>query len=513
MCIFAAKMLRLTRFINRTLSVRISLTVVLAIATLLTAALFIMFRYSRKALKEEALQKAGQTLEATVQHIDNILLNVEQASGNIYWDLLLHLDEPDKMSHYARLLLEVSPYITGCAIAFEPSYYKEHEHYFMTYFHRTAIPDLRSPTRSLSGKLNTRQSPIIQAETFGNKPYTEQIWYTMTMQAGHPCWINPMKDANAENEAIISFCLPIYGREGKPVGVLGVDVALSLLSEIMLGAKPSPHSYATMLGSDGAYIVHPDSTKVAHHTIYTSLSEASSAQEAALAMLSGETGYRQFKLDGTNNYVFYKPFKRSAVPGRSMEDIGWSIGIVYPEEDIFGDYNRLLYIVLSIAVIGLLLMLVLCQWFTHRQLLPLRLLTKSAHRITEGHFDDPIPVSEQKDEVGRLQNHFRQMQLALANNMGELKRLNSNLRQQSEVLTETYEHAKEADRMKTAFLHNMTNQMLEPVKVIQKNVSTLYNHCQDMEPQETSRLEADIRQQGETITHLLNELLKASEKS
>ena len=161
MCIFAAKMLRLTRFINRTLSVRISLTVVLAIATLLTAALFIMFRYSRKALKEEALQKAGQTLEATVQHIDNILLNVEQASGNIYWDLLLHLDEPDKMSHYARLLLEVSPYITGCAIAFEPSYYKEHEHYFMTYFHRAAIPDLRSPTRSLSGKLNTRQSPII----------------------------------------------------------------------------------------------------------------------------------------------------------------------------------------------------------------------------------------------------------------------------------------------------------------------------------------------------------------
>ena len=60
-----------TRFINKTLSVRISLTVVLAIATLLTVALFIMFRSSRKALKEEALQKAGQTLEATVQRIDN----------------------------------------------------------------------------------------------------------------------------------------------------------------------------------------------------------------------------------------------------------------------------------------------------------------------------------------------------------------------------------------------------------------------------------------------------------
>ncbi len=494
-------MLRLAKFIRKTLSVRISLTVVLAMATLLTAALFIMFRYSRKALREEALQKAIQTLDVTVQNIDNILLNAEQASGNIYWDLLLHLNEPDRMPQYARLLLEASPYITGSAIAFEPDYYKSRGHYYMTYVHRTG-----------SGQLGTSRSPIIQAETFGNKPYTEQIWYTTTIEAGHPCWINPMKNANTEKEAIISFCLPIYGREGRPVGVMGVDISLSQLSDIVLAAKPSPHSYATMLGSDGSYIVHPDSDRVAHHTIYTRLSEKSSARKAALAMLSGETGYKQFRIDGTRSYVFYQPFKRSAVPGRSMEEIGWSVGIVYPEDDIFGTYNRLLYTVLAIAVAGLLLMLVFCHWFTHRQLVPLRLLTSSTRRITEGHFDDLIPDSRQQDEVGRLQNHFRQMQSALAANMGELERLSRTLRQQGKVLTDTYEHAKEADRMKTAFLHNMTNQMTEPVKVIQEDVGRLCHHRQDMEPQEARRLADDIRQQGETITRLLDELLKKSEE-
>ena len=81
-------MAKLTEFIAKTLSVRLSIIVVAALASLLTVALFIMFHYSRKAVKEEALQKASQTLESTVQNIDNILFSVEQASGNIYFLML-----------------------------------------------------------------------------------------------------------------------------------------------------------------------------------------------------------------------------------------------------------------------------------------------------------------------------------------------------------------------------------------------------------------------------------------
>lgn len=76
--------------------------VLVALATLLMAALLIMFSFSRKAVKEEAVQKAEQTLEATIQHIDNILLSVEQASGNIYWKILTHPDQPDKTELYSQ---------------------------------------------------------------------------------------------------------------------------------------------------------------------------------------------------------------------------------------------------------------------------------------------------------------------------------------------------------------------------------------------------------------------------
>ena len=122
-------MKRLFRYFARTLSARLSLMVVQSIAVLLTASVSILLYYSRMAMKDEAFHDASQTLAGTVLNIDNILLCVEQATGNIYWNVLQHLDEPERMTMYCRELLESTPYISGVAIAMEPNYYKERDMY------------------------------------------------------------------------------------------------------------------------------------------------------------------------------------------------------------------------------------------------------------------------------------------------------------------------------------------------------------------------------------------------
>ncbi len=495
-------MIKPVKFHIKTLSVQISLKVVLAVATLLAVALLIMFYFSRKAVKEEARQKAEETLESTVRQVDNILLSVEQSAGNVYWDMINHLDEPERMFLYSRKIVENNPYVAGCAIAFEPYYYKERGQYFMAYLHH------------VYGSRQTSASELVQSETFGTVPYTEQIWYSKPVETGRPCWINPLKNEATEGEVIITFCLPIYVSGGKIIGVLGVDVSLSLLSNIVLSAKPSPNSYATLLGSDGSYIVHPDSEKVFHKTIFTieSYKTNKELRAAGDAMVAGDTGYKHFRQDGIDNYVFYKPFIRADVLGRSMDRTGWSIGIVYPEDDIFGEYNQLLYIVIAIALVGLILLLVGCQTITHRRLLPLRMLAESVQRIAKGHYDDPIPDSHQQDEVGRLQDHFQQMQQALSAHMGELERLTTELRDRGVVLSAAYEQVKEADRVKTAFLQNMTDQMMKPVGIIESNVNMLCGHRQEMDQQEAGKTVDTIKEQGKIVMKLLNDLLDVSQK-
>lgn len=445
--IFAAGMARLSKLINRTLSFRLSLRMMFALATLLMVALLIMFVYSRKAVKEEALMDAEQTLEATVERIDNILLGVEQSAGNIYWKILPHINQPEKVEMYTRKLVEGNPYITDCDIT----------------------------------------------------------WTTDTTKAMG--WLEPQTNT----DAITTYSLPIFDGQ-QQVATMTIDVSLPLISKILLETKPSPNSFCTLLRENGSIVIHPDSSVLNHNILILSKDDDYSMIETAEAMLNGETGYRKVELDGVDYYVFYKPFERANVPGRDSAKLGWSAGVILPEHDIFGDYIRLHYIVFIIAVIGLLLLLMSCYFFIHRQLLPLRQLEKSAQRIAEGCYDEPIPDSRQQDEVGRLQHHFQEMQQSLATRMGEMQQLSATLKERGEELQASYEQAQAADRMKTNFLYNMSDQMMSPISGIYQNVKAIRDHSDNLTEKETNHLVDEIQKRGDKVTALLNQLITESER-
>lgn len=418
-----------------------------ALATLLMAALAIMFGYSRKAIKEEALLGAEQTLASTMERIDNILLGVEQSAGNVYWKILPHLNHPEIIDTYTRKLVEGNPYITNCSI----------------------------------------------------------VWDTDTTKAMG--WVDPQ----SHSDDITIFSLPILNGQQK-VGTMSIDVSLALLSKILLETKPSPNSFCTLLRRDGSIVIHPDSSVLNQNILMLTKDDDYSMKETAEAMLNGESGYEKVELDGKDYYVFYKPFERADVPGRAMATLGWSAAVILPKNDMFGDYIRLHYIVLIIATIGLLLLLVSCFFFIHRQLVPLRQLEKSAQRIAEGCYDEPIPDSRQQDEVGRLQHHFQEMQQSLATRMGEMQQLSATLKERGEELQASYEQAQAADHMKTNFLYNMSDQMMTPVNGIFQSVKAISDSHHELTVQETDHLVDEIQKWGGKVTALLNQLITDSEK-
>ena len=468
--------------------------VVLAMTILLMSSLFFMLHYSKKAIKEEAINNAIQTIDGITNCIDNILLSTEQTTGNFYYMMYDHLNDSNQVKAFSRKVVESNPYITGCAIAFEPNYYKGCDH-FMAYYNRSKDDN----------------SKIERLEQYGNSIYTQQYWYTQALNSSDPKWVNPTVDVEGVTEPIISFCLPLKDANQKVVGVMGVDVSLNMLSDIVLEAKPSPNSYCTILDKAGTYLIHPDSDKLFNQTIFSQAEYESETglRDAVKAMLAGETGYDAFCMKDSERFIFYKPFMRTAVKGRSMEELNWYIGIIFSREDIYGDYEKLLRYIFIFALIGLLVMFILCRFFIHRQLLPLRLLTASAQRIAEGKFDEHIPESRHHDEIGRLQDNFQKMQKSLATHIGELEQLKSTLQEHGEELKKAYNEAQKADRMKTAFLHNMTNQMISPAELINKDVTALCDSNTSTE--NTSKIAEDIQKNGNKITKLLNDLISASE--
>lgn len=491
--------IRLPKYRPRKLSAKLSLAVVAAMAVLLMASLVAMLHYSRIVLKREATQKVAQTLEATVQCVDNILMNVEQTAGNVYFSIGTQLHNEAKLHEYSRRIVEKNYYVQGCAIAMEPGFFHG-QNRFMAYYRRKST-GMDAPT-----------TPVVRLNAFGKTPYTVQNWYTKPMRTGRPGWMRPLDKEIPGEDPIVTYCLPLRDTNGRRVGVLGIDVSLSYLSHFVLETKPSKNSYCTLLDGDGSFLVHPDNRKLQERVNYTETATGAAAaiRTAALAMRNGESGYKAFKMDGNKFFIFYKPFVRKAVPGRTPEELNWSAGIVYPEDDIYGEYNRLLYYVLGIALVGLLLLYVLIRMVIHHQLLPLRLLTASAQRIARGNYNERIPYSAQQDEIGRLQNHFQQMQESLATTMGELEDMKSNIEARGKELKEAYERVQRTDRLKTAFLHNMTNQMVRPALSIYHDAGILGGNSY-LATDEVKRLTDDIQVKSKTITDLLSNLLHMAE--
>jgi len=470
-------------------SLRLNTLVVLEVVILLLVSLGGLLYFTRQALVVESKKDAEQRLEGTVQHVDNVLVGIEQAAGNFYYELLEHLDEPECMPVYCRRLVECDPNIVGCVIAFEQGFFPGHDHY-ITYVHRRKY---NSPELIISDKSE-------------DKSYFKQEWYSETIKTGRPAWMSPEQNKDFVKEPVVVFCLPIRDRSSECVGVMAVALSVNLLSQIVLANKPSPHSYSLLLGHDGTYIIHPDREKLSGQTVFQQpeVAESQSAVAAFKDMIESKTGDQSFVIDDVSWYVFYKPFVRANIPGRSMEALHWSIGTVYPKSDIFGEYNHLVLHVLAIVFIGLLVFYILCRSAIRKQLSPLAYLTVSAERIAEGHYDEPVPDTKRDDEVGVFQQQFQMMQRALDADIRKQQELQATLNERREELRAIHDQIEEDEQVKTTFLHNVTNRMIPPSESILESVNRLSENAQELSLQEANREIDNIKQQSDTILELLS---------
>ena len=386
-------------YFKNSLSTKLSLWIVLFTAVVLVSALGYMFSVSRQAIRQEAVNHATEILENTTLRVNSILERVEVATNNTDWLINRHLDGPDSMFTYSRRLLENNPDLNGCSIAFEPDFFKQKGRYFSAF-------SLRD-----NGEILTTQE--------GNEHYEYfyMDWYQLCKLLDRPVWTEPFIDYNPEDiyskDMIASYCKPIKDRNGKYVGTISVDLSLTWLSNTISAVKPYPHSYSIMIGQGGTFFVHPDSTKLFFHTIFTETLEHEDTALTALghAMQRGEEGMRQLVIDGQESYVFYKP----------LGNTGWSVAIVCPESDIFGAFNRLRRAVTIAVLAGLLFLLLVSIQIITRELKPLRRLADQAGVIAKGNFDETLPESGRVDEIGQLSQSFSDMQRSLAGYIEELK--------------------------------------------------------------------------------------------
>jgi methyl-accepting chemotaxis protein len=137
------------------------------------------------------------------------------------------------------------------------------------------------------------------------------------------------------------------------------------------------------------------------------------------------------------------------------------------------------------------------------------MLTNSAQHIAEGNYNEPVPYTDREDEIGQLQYRFRKMQQSLAMHVSELKQLNESLKSRGEILEKSSEQSIENDRMRSKFLHYISNQMISPGDLIDKSVTKLCNNYHEMSIEDIEKDTEIIKQQSTTILQLLGHIIQA----
>ncbi len=174
--------------------------------------------------------------------------------------------------------------------------------------------------------------------------------------------------------------------------------------------------------------------------------------------------------------------------------------------------TQLQWYVLGITILVLVILFAACLFYINRQLRPLQQLDTVVQRIAEGHFDEPIPPTSRTDEIGHLQRTFHTMQRSITDYLEETHRRNSVLSDHNGALEVAYERAKEADHAKSAFLQNMTDMMVPPVKAINEIVDTIYEEQEHLRLSRISTMAEQMEKQTKIVTSLLSQILDVSEK-
>ena len=481
-----------SRFIPRTLSARIILQTVSYIALLLVPTILAMVIGTRLIIREEIGREVDQALDGIAFRIDNTLLGVEQTSAMIQADIPKYLDHPQELYSLCRKVLAVNPSIDGCAIALNPDDHLFQGKPFMAYLHR-------------------EDEALIAAETFTSRPFTEQEWYVKPLQEGAASWVGPLKNEETETDPLISYVVPIV-TDNVTVAVLGIDLSLSVFTRIAQDYKTSTHSYITLLDKDGSYIVHPDSTRLLHMDSLAELRDAEdpAVMEALQEMVQGQSGRRSFTMDATQYLMAYMPFRPSAYPGRVAGNLGWSVAVIYPENELYNEFDPGFRLSILTTIIGLLLLFAGAYTIPRVSLKPLKKLVIVTRIISNSHYQLPGFESSRTDEVGRLQRQYNKMLKAVAGHMEQLQQLSEKEAANQTVLARTYARTKKAQKHQAAFFDNMTHQMADVTMEIQDNVEKLCAFSAEMGEEETRRVIDSIEKDGVRVTEILNDMLKSN---
>ncbi|HEK0841034.1 TPA: methyl-accepting chemotaxis protein, partial [Pseudomonas aeruginosa] len=193
-------------------------------------------------------------------------------------------------------------------------------------------------------------------------------WYKDAVAAGGLTLTEPYVDA-ATQELIITAATPVKAA-GNTLGVVGGDLSLKTLVQIINSLDFSGMGYAFLVSGDGKILVHPDKEQV-----MKTLSEVYPQNTPKIA-----TGFSEAELHGNTRILSFSPVK-------GLSGLDWYIGISVDKDKAYAMLTKLRTSAIVAALIAVVAIVLLLGMLIRVLMQPLTDMGRAMQDIAQGEGD------------------------------------------------------------------------------------------------------------------------------
>ncbi|MCR5789765.1 MAG: response regulator [Lachnospiraceae bacterium] len=421
-----------------------------------------------RILDEDSDRILSLTVDQSYRDIEAMLNAVEQSVGTIYnyaekraetYDHFL-TDEEERLqfnydiSELGKSIAENTDGAISVYLRYNPDDFGPKEGFWYTYNINDGTWDSAEPTDM----------------SLYDKDDTEHVgWYYIPVETGSPMWMDPYYNGNMGVD-MISYIIP-YFHDGYTVGVIGMDIDLSLLRDFVADINLYESGRAFLVSSQGDIIFHFD------------YPEGVRAKDLTERLIPFVDSVLNTAADEVNTVTGVDGIKRKILTKKLHNDM--FLGLNAPVDEINIPQSTLTIRLLIVSLVIFAMSIAICLLWIRTLIAPLKRMTQVAEHYAAGDYSD-VMNTDSPDEIGILSRSLEAMATSLKNQI---------------------EIADSANRAKSAFLANMSHEIRTPINAILGFDEIILRESSE---DAIRAYAASIKGSGQTLLALINQILDFS---
>lgn len=340
-----------------------------------------MFKANKAEIQSATLSKIN-TIETKIQPAKTLAIALAEVMNGF-----TSYDE-DYLDFLLEKFVSSNVDVVGMSITFKPFEYNRNTGFKSLYCYQEA----------------TDNGHVYIKDRIGPQ-YMFMDWYQIPIESQTPHWSEPYIETRSQT-LIVTYSQLFYKKtkNGRQIaGVVTADLSLDWLANIMKDIKITKSSYAVLLSPEGVFLTHPEPDMAMNESLFSQAELRGDPQLRSIAkkMTAGETGLETIKRD-----AYFQKAQMSYAP---IALNNWSIGILTPQNEVFGDVVYMFVIAVVLTIVGVVLLFVTVFAVSHSLTKPITVLAGITKEIAKGNLDLKLPRLSSTREITLLTQSFQQM--------------------------------------------------------------------------------------------------------